>query len=128
MLKILSEEYPSFVIREAVEKEGYEDIAKDDNIRSIVDAYINKVIWAKYWSARIIMENSGRNRDFLSFIMGRRVSEEYKLDIDVYTKHWLYAHIDDVGADILSAIHDIYGYAPVRSKYLLDGADFYSGF
>lgn len=128
MLKSLSEEYPSFVIREAVEKEGWDDIATDNNIRGVVDAYINKVIWAKYWNARVALENSGNNPELLSLIMGRRVSEEYKLDIDVYTKHWLYAHIDDVGADILSAIHDIYGYAPVRSKYLLDGADFYSGF
>lgn len=59
-------------------------------------------------------------------IHGKRYTPGYQLDIDVYTRHWLYANGDAVSPEVVDAVREIYHYEPEQSKFLPKGQTSYS--
>lgn len=87
--------------------------------------YINNIIWCHYWRAREDVENSINQKTLLRKIRGKKYFNNYKLDIDHYTKHWLYANKDSLSQDVLNEIKKIWGYEPEENKFLPKGCTGY---
>jgi hypothetical protein len=65
-------------------------------------------------------------KKFQRRVLGRRYSPWYELDIDVYTRHWLWANGDRVNEqDAVRYVIDEFGYAPEQNRFLPKGASIY---
>lgn len=85
---------------------------------------ILEVVRAHYWRAKEGLEASRKKRQ--AKIHGKRYCKGYQLDIDVYTRHWLFANGERlVSKDVLLFIKEYYGYDQEESKYLPHGFSCY---
>ena len=84
-----------------------------------------------YWRARKAIENASTKKDYIDKLKKIMKCERYKytsgyrLDIDHYTKHWLYANQGRENPEVIAAIKDTFGYEPLKNKYLAKGYSMY---
>jgi len=81
------------------------------------------VLTAYYWRARIILESFPAK--IQRQILGKNYCPGYKLELDTYIRHWLYANPHASYPDEKKYIIDEYGYNPTKSKYLRAGESVY---
>lgn len=83
-----------------------------------------KLIEAHYWRAREAVE--GMPAPMRRKVHGRRYSRFYELDIDVYTRHWLWANGEKcLPASVLEVLKDDWFYEPEQHKMLGKGCSTY---
>lgn len=142
-----TEKYPTYEYREA-RKLYYDEIysKEDTSPRQKAHCRLHGRIWSHYWRARIALEDSPTKKEYVSKlkkIRGKKYYLGYRLDIDHYTNHWLWANGDREGPEVLAWIYDpIKGdfsryknneyklwfdppYYSEQSKYLSKGASLY---
>ena len=78
-----------------------------------------------YWRAKEDLE--GCTKAVQRKVHGKRYMPGYELELEVYTRHWLWALGSKLaGDDILNYISDTYGFTPEKSKFLEKGKTIYS--
>ena len=109
-----------YLEREELKREAWRQYASKTTSTYQKAYAILEIIRAHYWRAREGLE--ARTVTKQKIIHGKRYCKGYQLDIDVYTKHWLFANGEKlVSKDVLNCIKDSFGYEPVKSKYLPPG-------
>lgn len=117
-----------YAAREVFKQEAWAVIAMD-SLRPYAQAMaLLHVIECHYWRAREhldAMPLAARKK-----IHGKRYSRSYELDIDVYTRHWLWANRDmealqNRGCDLIAEVESNFGYVAEESKYLPKGKTCY---
>jgi len=82
------------------------------------------VIEAHYWRAREHLEawsKSAQRR-----VHGKRYCPGYQLDIDVYTRHWLFTNGDSEDQEVVTYLREQCGYYPEPSRFLPKGRTSYT--
>jgi hypothetical protein len=124
--KSLYEDYPDYMEREEAKREGWDIIGnKDATPYQKAHAYLYRIIWSHYWRARESMESQRRHKSNLKKVMGNSYYPGYRLDIDHYTNHWLYANGNRISNEVLKIIAEEYFYEPKKNKYLPEGMTLY---
>jgi hypothetical protein len=110
--------------RETLKSEGWAIVAAVGlHIHFRANALL-AVIEAHYWRADEVLQT--QPLAFRRRVHGRRYSPGYELDIDVYTKHWLWANGAKVKEqDVVKFVQDEFGYQPERSRFLPEGRTIY---
>lgn len=83
-----------------------------------------RVIEAHYLRARDHLESLPKSEQ--RRIHGRRYYHRYRLDIDVYTRHWLYANGHIISQEVVDAVRREWGYEPESSPFLAKGKTSYA--
>lgn len=97
----------------------------DDNTSLAIKAQaVLRVIDADYWRARAALE--ARPKAEQRRIHGKRYSCGYRLDIDVYTRHWLHANGDLIDPEVIKAVREQWFYEPESSRFLAKGQTIYA--
>lgn len=113
--------------REALKGEAWAAIASD--ISGVKKAWaLLHVIEAHYWRAREALEALPTAKQ--KKIHGKRYSKGYELDLDVYTRHWLWSNKDvealkNRGCDFVDLLKESFGYEPERSAFMPTGCSDY---
>lgn len=75
---------------------------------------------AHYWRARSSL--GVMPKAFQRKVHGKNYFPGYELDIDVYTRHWLWSMGEKLATnDVLDYLADVFGYTPEKSKFLPKG-------
>lgn len=86
--------------------------------------YALRLIEAHYWRAKEDVDRS--KAEFRRRVHGMRYSHFYELDIDVYTRHWLWANADRLlPPGVADEIARCWGYEPEQHKMLRKGMSMY---
>lgn len=114
------------VEREKIKSHAWSVVGNEEySIESRARALL-KIIEMHYWRAREGLQ--GRPVSALKKIYGKRYCKGYKLDIDVYTRHWMHANRNNIGSrhpEEMEYICKKLGYEPEASRYLPDGMTCY---
>lgn len=79
-----------------------------------------QVMESHYWRARSGLD--GSTLAVQKKVHGKRYCRGYKLDVDVYTRHWMHSNRDiQVDPQVMAYIRDEIGYKPEQSDFLPDG-------
>ena len=89
---------------------------KANALIGLIDAY--------YWRAREHLESLPKAEQ--RRIHGKRYCRGYQLDIDIYTRHWLYANGNQFAPDVIEAVQELWCYEPEESRFLHKGKTTYS--
>lgn len=113
--------YPTYQEREDAKRVGWKKIEETQD--AVIKAYVfmHYIVWSHYWRAREAIESSPKPKSFLRKIRGSKYYKHYTLDIDHYTKHWMWANSKLLSEDVLLAIEDRFGYEPEENKLLPEG-------
>ena len=85
---------------------------------------LHKLIAAHYWREKNALEKS--NAKFRRRVHGVRYSPHYELDIDVYTRHWMWANADRcLPPEVIAMITDFWGYRQEEHKMMPKGLSMY---
>jgi len=109
--------------REIIKKEAWEILRSDAHIHIKSQAMLN-IIDAHYWRAREGFDKYPKKTQ--RRIHGKRFLRGYQLDIDVYTRHWLWAQ---EMAPIDKSVRDYViknFYTPEQSRFMGKGKTTYS--
>lgn len=119
------EEIMGFEEREAMEKEAWKVIHSETATIHPKAQGMLKVIESNYWQAREDLESMPKAAQ--RRIHGKRYSPGYLLDIDVYTRHWMFAHKwIPIPYEVFQYVKSEFGYEPEESKFLHMGQISYS--
>ena len=91
---------------------------------------LHGIITCHYWMARRTIESMKTERAILRKIRGKKYEDGYILDIDHYTRHWLWANGDRSDLfpkEVIDIIREEYYYEPEENKYLPKNASIYQG-
>lgn len=116
-----SEYYPTYHEREEFKSEGWREISKTDDPNKKAWFFLYRVIWSHYWRAREEIEKNSKRKSLLKKIRGKKYYPGYILDIDHYTKHWLWANKGMLDEATIKATE----YEPEENKYLPEGRTSY---
>lgn len=109
---------------EDAKKEAWE-VLRDPEATTWKKAWftVHKLITADYWLVRDKVDFASYS--FRRKVHGRRYMSGYKLDIDVYTRHWLWANGDTFPSDIIQEIANRFYYEPECHKMMPKGSTMY---
>jgi hypothetical protein len=116
-----------FKARETLKSEAWSVIGGDAS--NIDKAWaLLYVIEAHYWRAKQILEALPVVKQ--RRVHGKRYSKGYELDIDVYTRHWLWSNKDadalkNKSCNLVELLKEFFGYEPEQSKFLPVGHTIY---
>ena len=119
------EDYPTYQQREQIKSDALSEYVKTDCVKRKAKLTIDGVIFAHYWRAREDIEKAKQTQTKLRKIRGKKYYSGYILDIDHYTRHWLWANGDGQEPDVIEAIKDIYFYEAEHNKYMPKGSSYY---
>jgi len=125
-MKKNSESYMNYETRENYKRDAYKIInSNQSNFAEKAHALLYGVITSHYWRARIHLKHLPVL--FQKKIHGKRYCKGYRLDIDIYTRHWLEANGRNYDIEIIKEIKNI-GYEPELSHFLLWNKTCYNPF
>lgn len=106
----------SYREREQQKTEAWRVLADESASLTLKADALLRVIDAHYWRAREQLE--AKPRSVQKRIHGKRYSPGYKLDIDVYTQHWLHANGHRISPDVIETVREQWHYEPEQSRFL----------
>lgn len=117
-------EYPSYQEREKAKSIGWPLFSELKIIRDYhlaVRCLLNSIVWAHYWRCRENIEERKNCKTILRKIRGKHYYTGYELDIDHYTRNWLWANSDLLCKEILEYLKEYWGYEPEENKFMKKG-------
>ena len=114
--------------RETLKNEAWAVMASDASPYAKANALLH-IIEAHYWRARESLDLMPSK--IRRCVHGKRYSRGYELDLDVYTRHWLWANSDSVaikgrGCDLPALLDQHFGYQPEENKFMPKGCTDYA--
>lgn len=116
-----SEKFPDHHEREKMKSEAWSKICSKESSDREKAFNILKLIEAHYWRAREHFDMMGAK--FKKKVLGENYVPRCKntLEIDAYTKNWLWSNKHGFNEKIIDLIKEEWGYEPIKSDYMNKG-------
>lgn len=122
---------PDHSTREEMKDFAWRQVRKQSNLNKFSSAanyLLHYIIAAHYWRAREHIEESKNSKSLLRKIRGKKYYPGYTLDIDHYTRHWLWANHDRrdlFPIEVIESMKSDFFYEPEENKHLPNGMSCY---
>tara|TARA_R110002126_G_scaffold240782_1_gene384362 strand:+ start:168 stop:668 length:501 start_codon:yes stop_codon:yes gene_type:complete len=121
---------PTFSIRGTIKSLGWRlySIALDKkDYNDAAHFILHHVIWSHYWRCREDLEKSKRYCTNVRRIVGKQYFKGYRLEIDHYTRNWLYANGNRLLIpEVMKSLDEFHCYRPEKNKLMPHGMTYYT--
>ena len=122
---VMNEYIPTYKERERMKTVAWEKFQNSDDLFIKAKAVL-QICNAHYWRARENWDDNPKADTLFKKILGYEPGSFWKLDIDVYTPHWLWANQKLFSKEVMDFIEKDFGYKAKESKYMPQGTTDYN--